>query len=499
MLLGCTISSPPNLISITDDDMELADEKPIKNAADVKSVGIYVDATPSAEGFIGWGNYSPTSTYIRASGKQEKEYNELVPLTVYRRCLKAINGIISSNFPNKDIRYYCMDTTLWKTENNILVEAEEHVFYQDSASAAKEGYVMVDEFAYKYDSSYSNPTLSYAIRHTSEEDFAIVITDLCENRTNSIELINQLKQIRAERGDAVSIELLGIKSEFAGRVYDLIGIPNQDYGVLKDTVEVTENDIKYRPFYIILIGGREQIKLFTDQLYKSIDVKSIEIKNAMFDDCEVNGLDYRDYIGYETDNLLSIQTSDIAIYNREELTDLRLVDMTSQELNNQEKIYLFYDISSDSLREYLKEKKGEKKQVGIDDNKEPGWEIKDYVAEQVQLLMYKVEEDKFYDENIKEAVKVDDAYMLENKDQIVIECSFYKNEIENGIYKFSGKVRAKEQRTEDKWIQEWNSTSNTFEGEKTQNLNHYYNAIQNTFSINDQDIVNFSFYFRVIK
>lgn len=496
MLLGCTAGSP-YLVYVKDDDMEAAEKKETKSAMDVESVGVYVDATPSIEGFIGWGSYSPTPTYICASGKQEKEYNELVPLTVYRRCLRQINNIISSNFLTEDIRFYCMDTTLWQTENNVLEKAEEHVFYQNSRD--KEGYIMVDEFADQYDSSYSSPSVSYAIQHSSEEDFAIVITDLCENGNNANELIKQLKRIRTEREDEVSIELLGIKSEFAGRVYDIMGVSNQNYGVVEEEREVTEGDIKFRPFYIILIGGKEQITLFTDELYRNIDVGSIQIEKVLFDDYEMSGLDYRDYMGYEADNFLHMQISDIDIYNEEELTDLKLVDITSKELENQEKIYLFYDISSDNLKDYLKEKKGESKQVGVDDAKEDGWEIKDCVAEQVQVLTYTVEEEKFYDENIKDALKVDAIYLLKNREQIVIECSLYKNEIEGGIYKFSGKVYVKKQGKEEEWIQEWNSSSNTFEGEKTQNLNNYYNAIRNAFTTDEQNIVNFSFYFRIRK
>lgn len=496
LLLGC-MTDNSRLISIRDDDMEIAEEKKIKSPIEMKSVGVYVDATPSIEGFVGWGSESPTSTYICASRKQEKEYNKLVPLTVYRRCLGQINNIISSNFPTEDIRFYCMDTTLWQTENNVLEEAEKHFFYQDSI--VKEGYVMVDEFADQYDSSFSSPSVSYAIQHTSEEDFAIVITDLCENGNNSNELIKQLKRIRTEREDEVSIELLGIKSEFAGRVYDIMGNPNQDYGVVEGEREVVKEDIKFRPFYIILIGGRSQIELFTEQLYKNIDVASIQIEKVLFDDYEISGLDYRNYIGYEAEKYLYMQDSGIPICNGEEPTDLELVDITSKKLENQEKLYLFYDISSDALKDYLNKKRGAPEQVGVDGAKEEGWRIENCVAEKVKVLTYIVEEEKFYDENIKDALKVDGIYLLKNKEQIVIECSLFKNEIEGGIYRLSGKMHIKKQNMEAGWIQKWNSSSNTFEGEKTQNLNNFYNAILNTFSKDDQNIVNFSFYFRIRK
>lgn len=498
LLLGC-MTDNSYLVRVRDDNMEIAKEIKIKDSIEAKSVGVYVDATPSIEGFVGWAGEeeSPTSSYIWASEKQKKEYDELVPLTVYRRCLEQINNIISSNFLTEDLRFYCMDTTLWQTENNVLEEAENHSFYQDSI--VKGDYVMVDEFADQYDSGFSSPSISFAIQHSAEEDFAIIITDLCENNKNPNALIKQLKKIRTEREDEASIELLGIKSEFAGRVYDIAGATDQNYGVVKEEREVVKEDIKFRPFYIILIGGRSQIELFTEELYKNIDVESIQIEKVLFDDYEISGLDYRNYIGHEAENYLYMQNSGIDIYNGEKLTDLELVDITSKKLENQEKIYLFYDISSDALKDYLNEKRGAPEQVGVDGAKEEGWRIENCVADKVQVLTYMVEEEKFYDENIKDALKVDDVYLLKNKEQIVIECSLYKNEIEGGIYKFSGKMHIKKQNAEAGWIQEWNSSSNTFEGEKTQNLNNFYNAILNTFSKENQNIVNFSFYFRIRK
>lgn len=496
VLSGCE-TGVAELGGISDNNMEEAEERYREEISEVNSVGIYVDATPSMEGYIGWHMESTNKKYPCATEEQLNDFISLVPLTVYRRCLQQINMNINSIFTAEEkLRFYCADTTLWQTEKNVLEEAEKYTFYRDSNN--KKGYTMVEEFADKYTGWYSTPSISFAINNTVKEDFSIVITDLYENESNSIALIQQLKKIRARKGKQVSIGILGIKSEFAGRIYDIAGCPPQNYGVVGKTENLTQEDIKFRPFYVIMIGDKEKIEVLFDAFYQGIDVDSIQIEKALFSDSEVRGLDYNDYAGFGTNNDSHIYTSNINIFNKGEETKLELINMESKDLKNFERIYLLYDISSDSLKNYLKNKKGESRELTISEMKVRGEVIEDCIWEETQILSYK-ETEGFGNEKIKEAMKVENIYILEEENQIAVECRFDKNAIEGGIYKFSGKIMIKEQNAADKWIHEWNSSKNILEGEKTHNLNNYYNAIRNTFSTDAQNILNFSFYFKILK
>ena len=136
-----------------------------------------------------------------------------------------------------------------------------------------------------------------------------------------------------------------------------------------------------------------------------------------------------------------------------------------------------------------------KQPIDIDEDvKMEGWLIEDWFIEQQQFLIYSKEEEQFLDDNIKNAMKVSNVYWIEENNQILIECDVHKKDFDHGVYKFTGKIICSNQRMEDAWIQEWNSSSSEFEGEKTQNLRNYYNAINNSFLDENKDIVHFTFY-----
>lgn len=89
---------------------------------------------------------------------------------------------------------------------------------------------------------------------------------------------------------------------------------------------------------------------------------------------------------------------------------------------------------------------------------------------------------------------VSTLYWLKERNQILIECDICKKNLNPGIYKFTGEIGCSAKGTEETWIQEWNSSSAGFEGDKTQNLRNYYNAISNMFLEEDKDIVCFTVY-----
>lgn len=503
-LTGCGNSDQVSVISITDDHLAVVEKEPEFEKMKVNSIGIYVDATPSIEGYLGWHQKSTNPDYPAATKEQEEDYNTFVPMTVYKRCLKQINDILHSNFMTNDIRYYSADTTLWTTQKNVLIEAEEAGFYRNSGYKNKingkedeNDYTMVVAYEDKFDLAYSNPSISFAIENASEEDMAIIITDLYENKSNSDKLIASLKQVKAEKGEGTSIALLGIKSEYAGRVYDIVGMPNQNYGVVDAAETVTAESIKYRPFYLIMIGNQDAVELFVNELYQNIDTSEIQIEKAVFSESRVYGMDYQDFAEFRTSNYLYITESELDIYSNGSMIDKKiLLEAECGQLNDSEKIYLFYDISTNTLKSYLEMKGGtQKRKIPIDEDiKLEGLPITDWCVEAQQVCPYSGDEKLFLEDNIEKAMTVSALYWLKEQNQILIECDIYIKNLNSGIYKFTGKIGCRSEGTEESWIQEWNSSSAGFEGDKTQNLRNYYNAVSNMFLEEDKDIVWFTFY-----
>lgn len=503
LLTGCG-NTDPELIYIRDDKLAAVEREPEFEEIQVNSIGIYVDATPSIEGYLGWHKESTNEEYPSATEEQEEDYHTLVPMTVYRRCLKQINDIIHSNFMTDDIRYYSADTTLWSTKRNVLIEAEEAGFYRNSGYKNKingnedeNDYQMVEAYKDKFDLAYSNPSISFAIENAAEEDFAIIITDLYENQSNSDKLIASLKRVKAEKGDGTSIALLGIKSEYAGRVYDIVGMPNQNYGTVDATEAVTSESIKYRPFYMIVIGQQGAVELFVNELYQNIDTSEIQIEKAVFNESRVYGIDYQDFEEFRTSNYLYMSESELDIYSNGKMIDKKiLMEAECGQLRDSEKIYLFYDISTDTLQSYLEMKSGmQKKPITIDEDVElEGLLITDWLVEDQQLCLYSVSDETFLDENIEKAMEVSALYWLKESNQILIECDIYKKNLDDGIYKYTGKIGCRPDGTEEIWIQKWNSSSAGFEGDKTQNLRNYYNAVSNMYTEEEKNIVCFTVY-----
>lgn len=181
LIAGCGTNTY-NLIRVRDMNMDVIEKRYMETETEVKSVGIYIDATPSIEGYIGWQIMGYDGDYPDAAPEQAEAYEELVPSTVFERCLKEIDSVIRSSIikDSTGIRYYSADSTLWETKKNVLKEAEEYYFYQDSNNKEKGGgYAKVEGFP--EGNGFGNPSISYAIKNTYKEDFAVVITDLYEN------------------------------------------------------------------------------------------------------------------------------------------------------------------------------------------------------------------------------------------------------------------------------------------------------------------------------
>lgn len=156
ILAGCMRIGSQPVVVIDNEMKESENEKQMEND-EVKSIGVYIDATPSIEGFLGL-HKSNKKSYPKTTKEQEEKYKEIVPVTIYKKSLKQINNILYSNFQTENINFYSVDTTLWKTDKDILSEAEEPQFYIDSIYKAD--YEMAEGYEEFYSSEYLNPSLS---------------------------------------------------------------------------------------------------------------------------------------------------------------------------------------------------------------------------------------------------------------------------------------------------------------------------------------------------
>lgn len=202
----------------------------------LETVGMYVDVTPSMEGFLhNFGSTNPT---------------------LYSLCLNELGILLTSKYD--DITYYRVDTPLWRVDGpeDVLEQARDVSYYANSENFSGRGYTLIGD-----GDGYSSTCLTAALCHGTKENLFILVTDLYENSTGKNTNANTLaKQIRSLAGqdDGKVFGLIGIKSVFSGDVYDIGPDGKSD--------EYGKDRLSYRPFYILLRGYPEHVQDFCQSM-----------------------------------------------------------------------------------------------------------------------------------------------------------------------------------------------------------------------------------------
>jgi len=274
-LAGCGKSPDLNLT----DELRILSGSQSTGSSPAENVGIYLDVTPSMDGFLGMDTVN---------------YKELVPETRYAMCLDEIDKIMAAGFDESQLTYYRADTALWEADEDVLKEGRSKSYYKGSKeNDEKYTRVIVSEEA---DAAvgYDALCIRSALLNCKEDDFSVLITDLFENTADASALIQALKQNMDSGAGGKTIGILGIRSEFAGTVYDLDQDGRkEEYGIIKG--EITAEDICYRQFYVIVIGQVEEVRYFCQKMQDNMNLDEASIKCTIFYEDIINGLDFTDF------------------------------------------------------------------------------------------------------------------------------------------------------------------------------------------------------------
>lgn len=236
----------------------------VQPSPQTKTVGIYMDVTPSMSGFL-------------------CDRRDVSSPNYYIICLDELQHMMISNYGIENICFYRVDTSVWETGENVLEEALDSEYYDSSNKLAKSrGYKNVSE-----GTNYSFPCLTAALEVGQKEDFSILITDLYENKSeNTNLLINKFGEL-AGKDDGKVFGCVAIRAPFAGVVYD-IGAYGQsaEYGLDSD---------KFRPFYIVVRGYPDTVSNFCSSMGQRLDVPSTNLVSSVFYIPAYQGLDFRNF------------------------------------------------------------------------------------------------------------------------------------------------------------------------------------------------------------
>lgn len=454
------------------DNLLIMEKEPDFRQKTINSIGIYVDVTPSMEGFL---------------GMTTENYKTLVEETRYMLCLDEIDKIIAG-YDSNVITYYRVDTPLWKTKENVLKNAKKHNYYINS-KFFEDNYEKIDLIEDDGE-DYNSLCLTNAILNCKEDDFSVIITDFYENNKEASEVIRVLKEKKSISSDK-TIGVIGIKSEYAGVIYDY-NSKGIEYGVLDGTF--TKDDICYRQFFVIVIGYSEIIQKFCQHMKENMNLSEEDIKYILFFEDKIYGLDYTNFNECHTRS----NRSDYKLwpYGTVKINEKIFLDVFdySNKRGIDRDVVVSYSVEGSALIKELQ--KGKKCLVKIPDIEEKELIEVPYYIEKNEISSWRKEENcyientdlvnLFYIENVFYSQEDELLYIwfkISSKDlpplSLKLGCQIYLNKVDD---------------IEEEWVEEWNIENNEIDYEKTKNLKEYFNAMKPQVLEKNRVLLNFVFY-----
>jgi hypothetical protein len=212
--VGCLNTTTPPEVSCPQPSIK----EPSESTAHV-DVSIYLDATPSMQGFV-----VPRST------------------TRYINLLDAI--VASFQGWEKSIKYYRFGEAIEQFDEEQYSKAKKPEFYNSSLR-------------------FVNSDISLPIKQNTSDgkSLKIIVTDLYQKEGEIDTVIKSIDKKYFKNKDEKSIGIMALKSEFSGSIFD-IGLAKKQMNY--DTS--TKESDKYHPLYLIVIGSDGDIKKFFDTI-----------------------------------------------------------------------------------------------------------------------------------------------------------------------------------------------------------------------------------------
>lgn len=475
IILGCVFTSgcEKKGFDILQDQMAVMEDEPDYEEKKAEHIGVYVDVTPSMKGFL---------------GMQTNTYKDVIEETRYMTCLDEINKIITAKYNEQQIKNYRIDTPLWQTDENVLDKARSANYYGNSAYMDK-GYLMIDLIE-DDGTGYDSRCLANALKNCRDEDFSVIVTDFYENDSAAAGVIEALKEnVQLEDGIGKTVGIMGIKSEFAGTVYDISTFKKEvEYGIVNG--EISLEDIVYRQFFVIAIGYPNAMREFYSQLAKSLNMTEEDLNYTIFYESNFYSLDYTNFeqcysISKERGERLWPEAG--VIINND--LEMAVYDYSGQE----EDVVLSYKVEGSSLINELK--KGSASMIEFPDIPEKEmYEVQCSSEEQIYLWDQETKTFKA-DSGFGEVFRIEKICYEPKENMIYIWMKVTGGNLPEIPVKLYGKVyyEGKGNLNYD-WVKEWNLANGEEDYERTRNLKEYVDGIIEKMPDRNNLLLDFPFY-----
>jgi hypothetical protein len=411
---------------IPSDPVDFSCSSPILSSPPLKSnnltINIYVDGTPSMEG------YANTDTKSH-----------------YSQTLELLDSIAS--FSSAKVAYNRLGTYAQPiTRGQFHKDTQSPTFYNGRDRRYPK---------------FQETTIDKAITPVSKDNqLSIIITDLYQEDSDITKVSkeiqkNYLNSDQVAKGDAVGI--LASKSEFNGIVY------NEDLNNTKFHYNTHgKPEEKYHPFYALFLGKYSDIDDFFTKIIKDGGELVNKSKLVIFSPDYIlrESLHFPSHMDNKDNNKLltnidvrrpsSLQSKKVVVDKK----NVQSIDLLEIGKNEKQEISLSYDVPFTPFdHTLLFDDKSLKTQVKID-----GFDT------------FSKKVDKTNDSSLQQAIEIRKLNLNEQQRNLNLSTTIKPNKMPSGIYFFTIDTIAKDLQ-EQPWWEKWNSTeSNKTDGSKTFNI-----------------------------
>lgn len=429
------------------------------------SIGIYIDTTPSMEGFL-------------------CTQREISAPNYYTLCLNELRNMTAAGYREEDTYFYRVDTSVWRAPENALTEAKNSQYYVPSESLKESrGYENVAD-----GDGYSYPCLTAALENGQTKDFFILISDLYENNSdNAAALINAFQKL-AGMDDEKVLGFFAVRTQFAGKVYD-VGPDNL-------TVEYGLDQDAFRPFYVVVRGYPDAVSDFFDTLEERLRIADGDYAREIFYTPSFQGLDYQNFINCVMNEELIWERGNtkVLVNGTEELPAYDYAgdrEALSEEM-------LFYYLVPDLLREEFADFA---KEYGTRESgpvKGAGEQLYclEVPASETQISLWSDAAQEFQTTK-EERGSFTVSRLLYDAGQGRLYAGVKVRGLTQGIWRLQWRNVVKQQDEDSAWWKAWGSYGGSDDCSKTERLGDYVNAIKGALPQKETCILNGSVYLTV--
>lgn len=164
----------------------------------------------------------------------------------YQQVLPLLESTVERGWSGSQITFYRFGTVIEELPDRRYLEAQRQQFYEEREIRER---------------TLIQNVIDFSSEENSENTLTAIVTDLFQTDVDVNLISRKIKEKFITQN--LSVGILGIKSQFNGKVYD-VGPNNYAFDYKTDN----SNPTSFRPFYILVLGKHSDVSNYFDAIFK---------------------------------------------------------------------------------------------------------------------------------------------------------------------------------------------------------------------------------------